>query len=86
MIEKVPVITCPHCGESYLTAATLHQSEPFKSFKPRNMRQSLPLCEEFNDTVPSPLRGSMLCSGSACLALRRPPLTGSVAMPSFSYS
>ena len=25
VIEKVPVISCPHCGASYLTAKTLHE-------------------------------------------------------------
>ena len=25
VIENVPVIVCPHCGESYLTAETLHE-------------------------------------------------------------
>lgn len=25
VIEKVPVISCPHCGASYLTADTLHE-------------------------------------------------------------
>ena len=25
VIEKVPVISCPHCGASYLTAETLHE-------------------------------------------------------------
>lgn len=25
VIENVPVISCPHCGESYLTAETLHE-------------------------------------------------------------
>jgi len=25
VIEKVPVINCPHCGASYLTAETLHE-------------------------------------------------------------
>ena len=30
VIEKVPVITCPHCGESYLTGATLHGLERIK--------------------------------------------------------
>lgn len=25
MIENVPVVSCPHCGESYLTAETLHK-------------------------------------------------------------
>ncbi len=25
VIEKVPVISCPHCGAIYLTAETLHE-------------------------------------------------------------
>jgi len=30
VIENVPVISCPHCGESYLTAKTLRQIENIK--------------------------------------------------------
>ncbi len=30
VIENIPVISCPHCGESYLTAATLHEIERIK--------------------------------------------------------
>ena len=30
VIENVPVISCPRCGESYLTAATLHELERIK--------------------------------------------------------
>ena len=30
VVERVPVITCPHCGESYLTAVTLHELERIK--------------------------------------------------------
>ncbi len=30
VIENVPVISCPHCGESYLTAETLHAIEQIK--------------------------------------------------------
>ena len=30
IIENVPVVTCPHCGESYLTADTLHEIERIK--------------------------------------------------------
>ena len=26
-IENVPVISCPHCGESYLKSETLHEIE-----------------------------------------------------------
>lgn len=25
VIENVPIVVCPHCGESYLTAETLHE-------------------------------------------------------------
>ena len=27
VIEDVPVISCPHCGQSYLSAETLHEIE-----------------------------------------------------------
>jgi YgiT-type zinc finger domain-containing protein len=42
IIEEVPVVVCPHCGESYLTAETLHEIERIKlhrrSFaKPRSV-------------------------------------------------
>jgi len=30
IIENVPMISCPHCGESYLTADTLHEIERIK--------------------------------------------------------
>ncbi len=30
VIEQVPIISCPHCGESYLTAETLHEIERIK--------------------------------------------------------
>lgn len=30
VIENVPVISCPHCGESYMTAETLHEIERIK--------------------------------------------------------
>ncbi len=30
VIEDVPLISCPHCGESYLTAETLHEIERIK--------------------------------------------------------
>lgn len=31
VIENVPVISCPHCGESYLTAETMHGLERIRS-------------------------------------------------------
>ncbi len=30
IIENVPVISCPHCGESYVTAETPHEIERIK--------------------------------------------------------
>lgn len=30
LIENVPVVSCPNCGESYLTAETLHELERLK--------------------------------------------------------
>jgi YgiT-type zinc finger domain-containing protein len=30
VIENVPLVSCPHCGESYLTAATLYELERIK--------------------------------------------------------
>lgn len=33
VIENVPIVTCPHCGESYLDAETLHEIERIKLHK-----------------------------------------------------
>jgi YgiT-type zinc finger domain-containing protein len=33
VIENVPVISCPHCGESYLTAETLHEIDRIKQHR-----------------------------------------------------
>jgi hypothetical protein len=30
VIENIPVVSCPQCGESYLTAETLHEIERLK--------------------------------------------------------
>jgi len=30
IIENVPVVSCPNCGETYLTAGTLHEIERIK--------------------------------------------------------
>jgi YgiT-type zinc finger domain-containing protein len=42
VIEYVPVVTCPHCGESYLTAETLHEIERLKLLK-RNLASKRPV-------------------------------------------
>ncbi|MBM4045765.1 MAG: type II toxin-antitoxin system MqsA family antitoxin [Planctomycetes bacterium] len=33
VIENVPIVSCPHCGESYLTAETLHELERIKTHR-----------------------------------------------------
>ena len=30
LIRGIPVVSCPHCGENYLTAETLHEIERIK--------------------------------------------------------
>ncbi|MBD2267754.1 MAG: type II toxin-antitoxin system MqsA family antitoxin [Dolichospermum sp.] len=30
IIENLPIISCPHCGESYIKAETLHKIEKIK--------------------------------------------------------
>lgn len=30
VIENVPTVVCPHCGESYLSAETVHEIERLK--------------------------------------------------------
>lgn len=30
VIENIPLVSCPHCGGSYLTAETLHELERIK--------------------------------------------------------
>jgi len=33
VIEDIPLWTCPHCGESYFTAQTLHEIERIKALR-----------------------------------------------------
>ena len=33
VIEEIPLWTCPHCGESYFTAQTLHEIERIKALR-----------------------------------------------------
>lgn len=30
LIEDIPVVSCPRCGESYMTAETMHEVERIK--------------------------------------------------------
>jgi len=41
VIESVPVISCPSCGESYLTAETLHEIDRIRRASPRLATQRL---------------------------------------------
>ena len=31
LVRNIPTISCPHCGETYLTALTLHELERIKA-------------------------------------------------------
>lgn len=33
VVENVPVVSCPHCGATYLTAGTLHEIERIKAHR-----------------------------------------------------
>lgn len=33
VIENIPLVTCPQCGESYFTAETLHEIERLKKHR-----------------------------------------------------
>lgn len=33
VIENIPIWSCPHCGESYFTAQTLHEIEHIKMLR-----------------------------------------------------
>ena len=43
VIENVPMVSCPHCGESYLTAATMHEIERIKVHR-KNLAVERPVC------------------------------------------
>lgn len=33
VVESVPIVSCPSCGESYITAETMHELERIKSHR-----------------------------------------------------
>ena len=33
VVENVPIVSCPKCGESYITAETLHELERIKTHR-----------------------------------------------------
>jgi len=51
VIENVPVINCSHCGETYLSAETLHEIERIKIHRDGFARkQSVPVAS-FQEAV-----------------------------------
>ena len=42
LIENIPVISCPNCGESYFTADTLHEIERIKLHR-KNFAEERPV-------------------------------------------
>ncbi|HZV46442.1 MAG TPA: type II toxin-antitoxin system MqsA family antitoxin [Thermodesulfovibrionales bacterium] len=45
IIENVPIVSCPHCGESYLEAETMHEIERIKHKKSFAVKRSVPVIE-----------------------------------------
>jgi YgiT-type zinc finger domain-containing protein len=44
VIENVPIVACPHCGESYIKAETLHEIERIKHHKKNlTVKRSVPV-------------------------------------------
>lgn len=39
VIENIPLVSCPNCGESYFTAETLHEIERIKSQREQFARE-----------------------------------------------
>lgn len=46
VVKNVPVVSCPNCGESYLTAETLHEIERIKLHR-RSLAKSRPVATVF---------------------------------------
>ncbi len=42
VIENIPMVSCPHCGESYFTAETLHEIERIKLHR-KNFAEQRPV-------------------------------------------
>jgi YgiT-type zinc finger domain-containing protein len=43
VIENIPYLFCPHCGERYFTAATMREIERIKMTKTRIRRKPIPI-------------------------------------------
>ena len=52
VIENVPTVNCPHCGESYLTAETMHEVARIKMHrKDFAVERPVPVAEFASSTV-----------------------------------
>jgi YgiT-type zinc finger domain-containing protein len=51
VIEKVPVVSCPHCGASYLTAPTLHEINRLKRHRRSLTKRRNVAVAEFVETA-----------------------------------
>ncbi len=60
VIENVPVISCPHCGQEYLTAETLDEIERCKAAHFRRLRLENFLEEEVWPQIPDSQLGIRL--------------------------
>jgi YgiT-type zinc finger domain-containing protein len=41
VIQDVPIVSCPHCGESYLEADTLHELDRIKRHRGEAARRAV---------------------------------------------
>jgi YgiT-type zinc finger domain-containing protein len=51
VIEKVPVVSCPHCGATYLTAHTLHEIDRIKRHRRSLTKRRNVAVAEFVETA-----------------------------------
>jgi YgiT-type zinc finger domain-containing protein len=54
IIENVPVVSCPHCGESYLAAETLHEIERIKLHRQNYATERPVLVAAFSGAIGPP--------------------------------
>ncbi len=47
VVENVPVVSCPHCGATYLTAETVHEIERIKAHRRSLVRRRNVAVAEF---------------------------------------
>ena len=53
VIENIPLWTCPHCGESYFSAETMHEIERIKTLRKSVAVDRVVSVAEFMSKVPN---------------------------------